>query len=87
VVDAMANTLQMLTDEGKALMPLGRQGSGPGQFTVPAGIATDRFNRIVVVDQQNARIEVFRYVTDAEAAAEQAKKPAAKKQVAEVRKK
>lgn len=74
VTDAMANLFQVLTADGKALMPVGNFGMNPGQFQVPAAIAIDRHNRIIVADQINRRIQVFRYVTDAEAAQEGAKR-------------
>jgi NHL repeat len=54
-------------------MPIGKTGDQPGQFQVPAAIAIDKFNRIIVADQMNQRIQVFRYVTDDEAAQEKAK--------------
>jgi DNA-binding beta-propeller fold protein YncE len=66
VSDAFFNVVQVLTPEGKALMPVGKPGADPGSFRVPSGMAFDKFNRLFVVDQYNARIQVFRYITDAE---------------------
>lgn len=74
VGDAMANLFQILTPDGKALMPIGGLGTDPGKFIVPASIAIDRHNRVYVTDQGNRRIQVFRYVTEAEAQAEAAKR-------------
>ena len=44
----------------------------PGQFGLPAGIAIDKNNRVVVSDQVRGRIQVFRYITDVENAATKA---------------
>ncbi len=74
VTDAMAGVFQILTSDGKPLMPVGGYGTVPGRFQVPAGIAIDGKNRVIVADQMNRRIQVFRYVTDAEAAQEGAKR-------------
>ncbi len=74
VTDAMAGLFQILTADGKPLMPVGGNGISPGRFQVPAGIAIDGKNRIIVADQMNRRIQVFRYVTEAEAAQEGAKR-------------
>jgi len=37
----------------------GSRGSGPGQFNGPFGVATDSSDRIIVVDGNNNRIQVF----------------------------
>src|SRR3972149_7403689 len=34
-------------------------GAGPGQFSVPTGVATDSTDRIIVADRGNNRIQVF----------------------------
>jgi hypothetical protein len=41
---------------------VGEGGIQPGQFSVPAGIAVDNDDRIYVVDQLNARVQVFQYL-------------------------
>jgi sugar lactone lactonase YvrE len=68
VTDAMAHLFQILTPAGQALLPVGKLGFQPGDFAVPATIAVDAFNRIVVADQNNRRIQVFRYIPEAETA-------------------
>ena len=73
VCDGMNNLFQILEENGQPLMPVGRTGMLPGQFQVPAGIAIDKNNRIFVADQLNGRIQVFRYVTEEEAAQERAR--------------
>jgi len=37
----------------------GGQGSGPGQFQAPSGVATNTFNDVYVVDSGNNRVEKF----------------------------
>ena len=41
---------------------MGEGGIEPGQFSMPAGIAADADDRIYVVDQFNARVQVFQYL-------------------------
>jgi len=70
VADAQLNRLQVFSSEGAPLLELGGSGVGPGQFMLMAGLASDtQTNRIIAVDQFPPRIEVFRYVSDAEAEA------------------
>jgi NHL repeat-containing protein len=37
----------------------GKEGTGPGEFNLPHGIATDRNRRVYVADRSNSRIQVF----------------------------
>jgi hypothetical protein len=69
VADAQMNRLQVFSPEGKPLVTFAGKGWGPGQFMLMAGLASDSMNRIIAVDQLPPRIEVFRYITDDEAAA------------------
>lgn len=71
VADAQFNNIQVFTPLGQPLMAIGRFGFDPGQFGLVTGLAMDHLNRLVVTDQMPARIQVLRYVTDAEAAAAQ----------------
>jgi DNA-binding beta-propeller fold protein YncE len=78
VADSLLNIVQIYSPEGKPLLAFSGPGPGQGQFMLMAGLAMDRQNRLIAVDQSPARIEVFHYVTDAEADAEksgQAKTP------------
>ena len=80
VVDASQCNVQIYDKEGHLLAYFGYGGGLPGQFGLPAGIAIDKGNRAVVSDQVRGRIQVFRYITDAEntaAKAELEKKKAA----------
>ena len=54
---------------------MGERGWYPGQFQGLYGIAADNYNnRIITSEQLPGRVQVFRYVTDAEAAAEKARR-------------
>ena len=61
VPDAAFNNLQLFDDELRLLMFVGEGGSGPGQFQQAAAVAV-RGDEIVVVDQLNRRVQVFRYL-------------------------
>lgn len=37
----------------------GSPGKGPGQFTTPHGVWVDRSNRVLVVDRENDRVQIF----------------------------
>ena len=43
---------------------------------LPTGVAIDSQNRVMVTEQFKGRLQIFRYITDAEAAAEKAQKSA-----------
>ena len=45
--------------ELKALMSFGSEGTGPGQFDGPWGVAVNRHGEIAVSDQNNHRVQVF----------------------------
>jgi hypothetical protein len=68
----------------------GVAGPNPGQLGLPAGLAIDKNNRAVVSEQLKGRLQIFRYVTDAEAAADKAERAkrvsAGAAQAAEVKK-
>jgi DNA-binding beta-propeller fold protein YncE len=70
VADAQLNRVQAFTPTGEPLIVWGRFGYGPGEFTSVAGLAIDKKNnRLVTVDQMPGRVQIFRYITDAETAA------------------
>jgi DNA-binding beta-propeller fold protein YncE len=69
VADAQFNNVQVFTPKGQPLIAVGRFGIQPGQFGLMAGVTVDRFDRVIITDQLPARIEVLRYVTDAQAGA------------------
>lgn len=77
ITDGMAHLFQILTPDGTALTPVGGLGENAGHFQVPAAIAIDKNNRIFVADQNNRRIQVFRYIPDAEVRNATTKEPEA----------
>jgi hypothetical protein len=51
------------------------------------GVAIDKHNRVFTTEQEPGRLQVFRYVTDAEAAAEKVKRDEELQKAAERRQK
>ena len=45
--------------DGKFIKAWGKQGSGPGEFDVPHGLAMDSLGRLFVADRSNDRIQIF----------------------------
>jgi DNA-binding beta-propeller fold protein YncE len=77
VVDAVQQRVQVFDTEGQLLIYFGQPGNWPGQFSAPYDIAIDpKNNRVVTSEQFPGRVQVFRYVTDAEAASEKASREA-----------
>jgi DNA-binding beta-propeller fold protein YncE len=75
VTDADQNRVKVFDREGRLCAYLGEYGFFPGQFALPSGVAIDKNDRVVVAEQVlNGRLQVFRYITDAEAAVEKAKR-------------
>jgi sugar lactone lactonase YvrE len=70
VVDEMLDAVQIFNRDGELMGFFGGHGNGPGAFAAAFGIAIDKDNRVFVTDQYPARMQMFRYVTEAEAAAE-----------------
>jgi peptidylamidoglycolate lyase len=60
VADGYGNSRVVKFDRrGKFLMTWGVNGSGPGQFKVPHGIAIDARQQVYVADRDNLRIQIF----------------------------
>ena len=71
VADEVEDRLQVFNREGQLLTYIGTgHGELPGQFKALVGVAIDKQNRVFTTEQFPGRVQVFRYVTDAEAAAE-----------------
>ncbi len=71
VADAMMDRLQVFNREGQVLLPIGSHGNLPSQFSSLVGVGFDKTrNRILTTEQYPGRMQVFRYITDAEADAE-----------------
>jgi sugar lactone lactonase YvrE len=45
--------------DGKFIKAWGKEGSGPGEFNVPHGLAIDSAGRLFVADRANNRIQIF----------------------------
>lgn len=50
---------QVFYPDGTFKFKFGNKGTGNGEFDLPAGVAVDAQNRIVVVDKDNHRVQVF----------------------------
>lgn len=71
VIDGRSNNIKIFNQSGDFLLTLGDyyilSGSGkaaPGGFALPVGIDIDSLNRMYVVDQLNARLQVFQYISE-----------------------
>jgi len=60
VSDTKANCIKVFSMEGKFLYNIGSEGSGDGQFNGSVGLAIDKFNNLIVCDQWNRRLQIFR---------------------------
>ena len=70
VTDEIQSRVQVFDKQGQLLIYFGELGWYPGQFQALYGIASDQsHNRMITTEQFPGRVQVFRYVTDAEAAA------------------
>src|SRR5579863_7664693 len=67
VVDAAQDRIKVFDRTGQLLIYFGQSGTLPGQFGSAFGIAIDKKNRVITSEQFPGRVQVFRYVTDAEA--------------------
>lgn len=59
VSDTGNKRIVVFTSEGQELRTWGKEGSGPGEFIEPVGIAIDTKGRIVVADTGNRRLQFF----------------------------
>jgi DNA-binding beta-propeller fold protein YncE len=62
VVESYYDHLLIYDEDGKFLVPIGGTGSEAGQFFLPAGMWSDKNDRIFVADMFNSRVVIFRYV-------------------------
>jgi sugar lactone lactonase YvrE len=74
VTDGMQDRVQVFNQEGQLLTYMGGHGNLPGQFAALCGITIDKQNRVFTSEQYPGRVQQFRYVTEAEAAAERARR-------------
>ena len=78
VADGMQDRVQVFNREWQLLISFGGHGLLPGQFQGLVSIAADQNNRIFTSEIYPGRVQAFRYVTDAEAAAEKQRREAAR---------
>ena len=51
--------VMVFNNAGEYLHDIGRKGSDDGQFSCPIGLAIDKFNRLIVCDGGNRRLQLF----------------------------
>jgi DNA-binding beta-propeller fold protein YncE len=68
VIDTYQDRMKIYNQEGRLLAYVGDHGNYPGQFMAAFGVAIDKQNRVITSEQWPGRLQVFRYVTEAEAA-------------------
>ena len=54
-----ANSAMVFNNAGEYLYDIGSKGSGDGQLWFPIGLAIDKFNRLIVCDRNNDRLQLF----------------------------
>lgn len=60
VTDGYGNaTVHRFSTAGELIRTWGRPGSGPGEFSTPHSVWIDRANRVLVVDRENDRVQIF----------------------------
>jgi sugar lactone lactonase YvrE len=88
VADEMQDRLQVFNREGQVLTYIGMgHGNLPGQFKALVGVAIDKQNRVFTTEQYPGRLQEFKYISDADAAADKAKHDAEMAQAAGKRQK
>lgn len=58
-VNSIGGRIQQFSDTGKYLSGFGAEGTKPGEFYVPHGLAIDRRGSLYIVDSYNHRIQKF----------------------------
>jgi peptidylglycine monooxygenase len=60
VADGYGNSMvHRFAADGRHLTSFGRPGAGPGEFTTPHAVWVDRWNRVLVADRENDRVQLF----------------------------
>lgn len=60
VSDGYGNScVHRFSADGRHLQSWGEPGAGPGEFTTPHAVWVDRQNRVLVLDRENNRVQVF----------------------------
>ena len=61
VADSGNHRVQAFNESGEFITTFGTFGSGPGQFNNPQGLAVDNAGRVLIVDQNNNRLQVLSF--------------------------
>ena len=67
VADPMLDLVQIFDREGQLLAFIGGHGEMPGRFSSLQSVYVDKKNRVFTSEQFPGRVQMFRYITDAEA--------------------
>ena len=59
VSSRMAKRVMVFNNAGEYLYDIGSEGTGDGQLSDPFGLAIDKFNRLIVCDGNNYRLQLF----------------------------
>ena len=59
VTDQFNNRIQVVDQEGNALLTFGKQGTGEGEFNQPIDAEVDEKGNIYVTDSINSRVQIF----------------------------
>jgi len=78
VADGMQDRIQVFNRDWQLLISFGGHGLLPGQFQGLVSITADQNNRMFASEIYPGRVQAFRYITDAEAEAEQKRREAAR---------
>ena len=54
-----SHCIKVFDGAGNYVQDIGRKGTGNGQLNWPRGVAIDKFNNLVVVDEDNCRLQIF----------------------------
>ena len=54
-----AHRVNVFNNVGEYLYDIGSKGCDDGQFSYPTGLAIDKFNRLIVCDRDNDRLQLF----------------------------
>ena len=61
MVEGAHDLVQVFDRDGRLLYYFGQEGTGFGDFRLPAGLFIDSKDRVFVVDSYNHRVQVFQY--------------------------